>query len=256
MMAGPLFAGIIADAFGFRVAFWFVGIICAISGAVVAWKVEEHPAEGAGPDPQIRFMQRYRYLWRSAELRWCLLIALTSTAATNAVLPVFALFVENLAHTDTLISTKTGIIVSSGAVGILLASRLWGHRSDRHLYRSNVLIGVAIGAVVLALQGLATSAWALIPLHFLQSGALCAISISLLALISRRTSERIRGGVLSVLSSFSTIGALIGPMAGSAIAARYGIPAAFYFSAFLLIPVGFMSLRLKDEEPALSRHVG
>jgi DHA1 family multidrug resistance protein-like MFS transporter len=253
-LAGPLFGGIVADTLGFRVAFWIVGLLCALSGAVVAWKVEEHPSERAS-DPEIRFMQRYRYLWRSAELRWCLLIALISSASTCAVQPVFALFVEQLAHTETLIATKTGFIVGVGALATLIASRFWGLRSDRHLYRSNVLWGTAVAALMLAAQALATSAWILIPLHFLESAFFCAISISLLALISRRTSERIRGGALSVLSSFSTIGALVGPLAGGALAARYGIPAAFYFAAALSIPVGFMSLMLRDEKPELSRHV-
>jgi MFS family permease len=245
-LAGPFFGGLIADWIDYRSAFLVVGSLCLISGGVVLWKVDEHPASLQGDEPEIKFMDRYHFLWHSRELRWCLLIGMVSSAATCAVLPVFALFVQQLMPGAAYISTKTGLIVSIGALAMMLCSRAWGRRCDRHLYRSNVLIGSIMAAVMLASQGLAGRAWQLAPLHFLESAFFCGISISIYSLISRRTDEKIRGGVLSVISSFQMLGILAGPLAGSFLASHFGIPAAFFFAASLLAVVCVMSLRLSD----------
>ena len=246
-LAGPFFGGLIADWIDYRSAFLVVGVLCLISGIVVIWKVDEHPASLRGDEPQIRFLERYRYLWHSRELRWCLLIGLTSSAATCAVLPVFALFVQKLLPDASYISTKTGFIVSVGALAIMLTAKTWGRRCDRHLYRSNVLWGSSIAAVMLAAQGLVARAWQLIPLHALESAFFSGISITLFSLISRRTDEKIRGGVLSVVSSFQMFGVLVGPLTGSFLASHFGIPTAFFLGAALLGGVWMMGSRLSDK---------
>jgi DHA1 family multidrug resistance protein-like MFS transporter len=245
-LAGPFFGGMIADWIDYRSAFLVVGSLCVISGLIVMWKVDEHPASLHGHDPEIRFMERYHFLWRSRELRWCLLIGMVSSAATCAVLPVFPLFVQQLLPNATHISTRTGIIVSIGALAIMLVAKTWGRRCDQHLYRSNVLAGAIMAAVMLAAQGLATQAWQLAPLHFLESAFFSGISITIYSLISRRTDERVRGGVLSVISSFQMLGILAGPLTGSFLASHYGIPTAFFFAAVLLLGVWVMAFRLKD----------
>ncbi len=246
-LAGPFFGGLIADWIDYRSAFVVVGVLCLISAVVVLWKVDEHPIPQSQDDePQIRFLERYHYLWHSRELRWCLLIGLTSSAATCAVLPVFALFVQQLLPNTSYISTKTGLIVSIGALAIMLTSKTWGRRCDRHLYRSNVLWGSSIAALMLGAQGLVASAWQLVPLHFIESGYFSAIAISLFSLISRRTDEKIRGGVLSVISSFQMFGILAGQLTGSFLASHFGIPVAFFFAAALLAGVWLMGSRLTD----------
>jgi len=245
-LAGPFFGGLIADWIDYRSTFLVVGVLCIISGLVVVWKVDEHPASLRGDEPEIRFMDRYHFLWHSRELRWCLLIGMVSSAATCAVLPVFALFVQQLMPNASHISTKTGFIVSIGALAVMLCSRQWGRRCDRHLYRSNILWGSAVGAAMLAVQGLVTNAWQLIPLHALESAFFSGISITLFSLISRRTDEKVRGGVLSVISSFQMFGVLAGPLAGSFLASHFGIPSAFFLAAALLAGVWLMSFRLRD----------
>lgn len=247
-LAGPFFGGLIADWIDYRSAFLVVGALCIVSGLVVVWKVDEHPAALRDGEPEIRFMDRYHYLWHSRELRWCLLIGMVSSAATCAVLPVFALFVDQLMPHATHISTRTGAIVSIGALAVMLSAKKWGHRCDQHLYRSNVLWGAAIAAAMLAAEGFAKNAWQLVSLHFIESGYFSAIAISLFSLISRRTDERNRGGVLSVISSFQMFGILIGTSTGGFLASHFGIPSAFFFAASLLAVVWWMgSTQLSDK---------
>lgn len=245
-LAGPSFGGMIADAFHYRTTFYFVGVLCMISAIVVIWKVDEHPVPSREEETEIRFLERYRFLWHSRELRWCLLIALVSNAAVCAVAPIFALFVERLMDGSSYVSTRTGVIMSIGALAVILSSRSWGRRCDRHLYRSNVVWGAGVAALAVGAQGLATRPWQLVPLCALESAFFCAISISLFSLISRQSDERNRGGVLSVLSSFQMFGVLLGPLAGSMLASHSHLSWAFYLAAALLAVVCLMGLKLKD----------
>ena len=245
-LAGPFFGGLIADFIDHRTAFLVVSLLCVVSGAVVIWKVDEHPSSMRGKEPKMNILERYRFLWQSRELRWCLLIALVANAASTAVVPLFALYVEKMLPAARFISTKTGLIFSAGALSVILASHFWGARSDRHLYRSNIFLGSCLAAVMLFAQGLVTNAWQLLPLFAVQSAFSCGISTTLFSLISRRTEERIRGGVLAVLNSTGLLGVLVGPMTGSLIAAHLGIPSAFFFGAALLLVVTLMSAQLTD----------
>jgi DHA1 family multidrug resistance protein-like MFS transporter len=245
---GPLVGGFLADRIGARNVF-FVTAALTLTAALVAMalvrEAERPKAEGGFG----RILDNYRLVFGTPQLRLCFLVLFGCQFALMSLLPVMALFVESLgAHGALLATTTGGVIAVTGLANVVAAPR-WGRRSDRIGYRPT-LKRALLGAAAFALpQGLVTGTWQLFLLRIPYGVFVGGVVPSVHAMISLRAPADRRAGTLGVTSTALMVGNLLGPLAGGAVAAAFGLRSVFFLSAVaLVLVIAFLFPRIREPE--------
>ena len=132
---------------------------------------------------------------------------------------------------------------TSLAFGITMgvSAPLWGLVADRYGRKLMVVRSMFAGALVLGLMGLATNAWHILILRFLQ-GLTTGTVTAAVTMVSSVTPARRLGMSLGVLQTALILGNVLGPLAGGILADQYGyrVPCGLAFitlfiGAFLVI---------------------
>jgi DHA1 family multidrug resistance protein-like MFS transporter len=155
---GPLVGGVLSDLIGARNIF-FVTCGFNVLAGIVVWIVVREAERPKGEGGAEQILENYRFVFGNAQLRILFFVLLLSQFALMSLVPIMALFVEELGAHGRLIATTTGVILAVTGVANILASPRWGRRSDKHGYKQTLrraLLGAGIFAVP---QGLAMAPW-------------------------------------------------------------------------------------------------
>jgi MFS family permease len=149
-------------------------------------------------------------------------MVLIDTVFYAALVPLVPYFVEELG----LSKSSAGVLSGAFGAGVLLGSAPGGYSASRLGVRPTALMGLGLMSVASLLFGFASGTWGLIVLR-LAAGFGSALSwVSALTWLTAQTREERRGQMLGTLGSAAVVGALLGPVLGSA-AATVGVPLAF-----------------------------
>jgi len=118
-----------------------------------------------------------------------------------------------------------GLLYGAYAVGVLLATPLFGYLGDRIGYRRPMIYGVALSAAALVLSGFAPNFYLLLLGRLFQGTAAAASWTAGLALIAEHHHER-RVEMMGFALMGSTAGSLLGPVIGGSLyeAGGYTLP--------------------------------
>jgi MFS transporter, DHA1 family, multidrug resistance protein len=126
---------------------------------------------------------------------------------------------------------------TSLAFGITMgiSAPLWGLLADRYGRKLMVVRSMFAGALVLGLMGLATNAWHILILRFLQ-GVTTGTVTAAVTMVSSVTPARRLGVSLGVLQTSLILGNVLGPLAGGILADHFGyrIPCGLAFITLLI----------------------
>ncbi len=253
---GPLLGGLVADSFGYRVAFWITSALLFLAALGVLFFVREKfepvipPADGRIAADARKLSLRNR-LWNgfapvlgSPSLLGVLGINLLMRLGARLLGPVLPLFIQDIVSADARVASITGVIsgasAAAGAVGALGLGRL----GDRVGYRSILMVCALVSAACYVPQYFVGDAMSLL---FLQVGtglAMGGILASVSASLARLAPEGQEGIVYGVDASVVSVANAIGPMTGSALAAWLELRTPFLFAAGLFGLAGFAVARL------------
>jgi MFS family permease len=247
--------GILSDAVGYRPIFFIVAGACAVAGLLVFFlvhEVREEAAGGAKARP-IGLGENVRFAAGDVRLRNLLLLIFLTQTPVAVIRPVFALFAETFSMPADRVGTMTGLVYGVNGLFFAISSPWWGRRFDRNPTPSALLVPLGGAAFLYALHPFAPSLGWLFPIRaalgFFLGGTLSVCY----SLISARAPVERRGGVMGIASSMNMLAALVGPLAGGLIVARWGFDLAFALSAALLvvslIPVRRVALARAREAP-------
>ena len=234
-LIGPLIGGAIADFTGsYRLPFYFAGVIGLGAFLVTLFLV---PERFTPPDPgkaKPSLIDGFRMVMASRGLMAVIMVMVMGQFATQAVLPVVTLYVQEILGACPDIATLGGLAFSvTGLAGVLSVPFL-GKRSDRIGYRTTLLVCLSGAAAFTLPMALPLGYWAFVAERFglgLFVGAVLPVSN---ALIGRLTDPAQRGMAYGVISSAYFIGNTAGPLAGGAIAATVGINWVFAVTGALI----------------------
>src|SRR5215217_9381668 len=148
-------------------------------------------------------------------------MVLIDTVIYAAVVPLVPYFVEELG-----LSKSAGVLSGAFEVGVLLGSAPGGYSAARLGVRPTALMGLGLMSVASLLFGFASGTWELIVLRLSARFGSALSWVSALTWLTAQTPEEHRGQMLGTLGSAAVVGALLGPVLGSA-AATVGVPLAF-----------------------------
>jgi len=257
---GPLVGGSLADAFGYRPLFFVVAGICAAAGILVIRLVREDPKSRGTREQQQSLFANYGFAFKSHPIRLALIVIFFSQVAMLMIQPIFALYIEELAPSQTLIATLAGAIFSIAGFFMVVSSPWWGKRNDIKSYRKNLIIAISGAAVAYTLQGLATSPYHLLPLRALQGFCMGGILPTLYSYITKHSDLVRRGAIMGIASSFHMLANMVGPTIGGQIAATLGIRQNFFITgailAFTVLFVSLFFIDLRGTPAAASHDIG
>jgi MFS transporter, DHA1 family, multidrug resistance protein len=239
---GPLLGGLIADRFGYSVAFGLTGVLLVCAGIAVLLLVHEDFSPPA-PQPAGGIHAGFR-----GSLRLILdvpgLAALIGTlffvqAGMGAVGPILPLFVQSLLPSDAAqVASLSGLILGATAVTSAFAAGIGGKLGDRFGHE-RLLAVCAIGGGLLYLpQALVTSPWQLLALRAILGVFTGGLFPGVMATIAVRSPAARRGWVFGVTATATALGNAAGPLVGAWAAGAFGLRAAFVITAAALTAAG------------------
>lgn len=229
---GPLAGGFLADAWGYRPAFFVTGALLFVGGIIVWLFVQEshEPAsarggQGGGLWDGLRAVARHRPLMSLYG------IELLVRTATSLLAPLMALFIQSLVPGSSRVASITGLTSGVAAAASAIGALTIGRASDRAGYRKVLILCLAGGAVVYLPHYFVSSPWQLLALQaalgLVISGMLAAFG----ALLANLAPKGLHGAVYGMDASVSSVANAIGPMLGAAVAASAGLRAPFLMAA-------------------------
>jgi len=242
---GPALGGLMADWFGFRVAFWVGAGLLLCAGALVKFFTSApHVAPGAGKGG----VASWTGLFALGGFSVALLAMFQVQFATSIAMPIFPLLIEALRGTSDKAPTITGAIFTVNAVAGVISTGWLGRMSDRVGHRKLLIVCSLAAAVILLLHAAAQNVGQVFALRFLLGLATAGLIPSATALVRRVVPSHSIGKAFGVAQSVRSIGMAAGPLAGGYIAAHIagdaGLRVPFLATGlvFLLVPVVVMLL--------------
>ena len=239
MVLGPFVGGLLADLIGYRPIFFVTASLCAVGGVVVMFNVRELSRAGAEGNWATVF-QNYRLMFSDKRLRVVALALVVGQMSVLMIEPIFALFIESFQAETKYLSTLAGGIFSIAGLFMVVSAPWWGKRNDRTGYKKNLviaLIGVALAyAGHIAVTSLAQLAVLRALLGFARGGVLPA----LYALATVYSPQERRGGMMSIASSLTILGNMLGPVVGGLVAGHFGIISSFIVNSAMLLVLSFV----------------
>jgi DHA1 family multidrug resistance protein-like MFS transporter len=237
---GPFLGGLFADYLGFRSTFFVAGAFLGIAGFLVFFTVQERftPAprgEGRGL-AGLRSASSWMF---TPALITMIAVLFISRFAQMGVRPMTPLYIGQLGNLDDAhAASVTGLAFGLLGVTSALASVVLGRRGDRAGHEKILFLSVLGAGIIYLPMALITAPWQMVILQALFGIAAGGLIPAANAIVAARAPSERRGMMFGVTTSAASIGAFVGPLVCSAIAATAGFPVTFAFVGVVLVLLG------------------
>ncbi len=161
---------------------------------------------------------------------------------SSLIAPFISLYRSTLGnYSKTELNIWSGLVFSSTFIVLAIVSPLWGRLADQK-GRKLMLLRASLGmAVVISLMAFVTAAWQLLILRMLL-GAFSGFISNSMALMASSAPKEKSGSVLSLLTTGSVAGTLIGPIVGGILVNFTGYRRVFSVTGIIMFLVFFLAL--------------
>jgi MFS family permease len=233
---GPIVGGLIVDGLGFSLS-----VVFAVSaGASLATALLVLLTREVRPlvVPQGRVLRlaygAVRAVFTNATVRRLFLIYFVAFVANQMSRPFVPVLIEGIAGTGPGLASSIGFVTGTAALMGALSSPIAGIAGDRFGFRSVLVVGLAGGAVALALQPWLPS----LPLLALAALAFVAfngiIGPMIFSLLATEVPDERRSATLNLVYLPLYAAGIIGPATGALAASFAGLLGPFSLAAFVL----------------------
>ena len=239
---GPVIGGTVADAFGYRTAFFITGALLAVAGLVVWVGVEERFVSSVSTQGrQKTFLGQWRRMLSAPGVMRVYGLRFINQMGRIIYMPVLPLFVLSVIDNQGLGNSFTGLVLGVSAAAAAVFSVYFGRLGDRVGYRRMLVVFFMGAALLFALQALARAGWQLLFLQALYGVAMGGIVPTVSALLAEKTMRGDEGAVYGLDNSITSAARVAGPMIGVSISVWLGIRAVFGATALLYLTAGLIA---------------
>ena len=238
---GPLLGGVMADAFGYRAAFYLTAALLVAGGVLVSWGIDERGARelrvGPATEPRgvvTEMLGEWRHVLGSPGVTLVFFFRFVAWLGRHILVPYLPLFIATLMANEARVNTITGltIAVSSGA-GTLSATVL-GRLGDRVGHRRILISCATLAALAYLPQYWVSAVWQLLILQALVGAAAGGVMPVLSALLNHYTTPGEEGAAFGFDNSVTALSRAVAPMLGAALVLIGGYRILFIAGAGLL----------------------
>jgi DHA1 family multidrug resistance protein-like MFS transporter len=191
------------------------------------------------------YLRKIRYAFQvpwQRTLYIMFLAQLITAVGFSSIFPFFPLYVKQLGSGYGFnLDLLAGLVFSSQAFTMMLASPVWGMVADRYGRKLMVERAMFGGSVILLLMAFVQNAEQLVLLRAVQ-GLVTGTSAAANALVASITPREHAGYGMGLVQVGQGAGVALGPIIGGAVADRFGYAAVFYVTAAMLLLGGILVL--------------
>ena len=233
---GPLLGGAIADAFGYRMAFYATAALLFAAGMVVTLWVREPARPPAKDDqPAPTFVQEWKSIFKASGVPATFVLRFLTQMGRMMVFAILAFFARELLENEAQINSTVGLMMGITSGAATLSAVYLGKLGDRIGHRKILIAATAASGLVYLPQAVVTEAWQLVVLQGLAGVALGGIIPSIAALLANYTEPGHEGAVYGLDNSINSAGRSVAPLIGGLIAGWFGMRATFTSTAVLFL---------------------
>ena len=233
---GPLMGGAIADAFGYRMAFYATAALLFAAGMVVTLWVHEPARPSARDDQPARsFVQEWKSIFNASGVPATFVLRFLTQMGRMMVFAILAFFARELLENEAQINSTVGLMMGITSGAATLSAVYLGKLGDRIGHRKILIAATAASGLVYLPQAVVTEAWQLVALQGLAGVALGGIIPSIAALLANYTEPGHEGAVYGLDNSINSAGRSVAPLIGGLIAGWFGMRATFTSTAVLFL---------------------
>ncbi|GAF41270.1 hypothetical protein FC83_GL000555 [Agrilactobacillus composti DSM 18527 = JCM 14202] len=235
-LLGPIVGGVIVNQTSYRATFWITGVIMLLVFILTVFFVKEQFTPQASA--KTGSLKLLAHLPSLKVIISMLLVTLVIQLTDKSIMPILSLYVRQLVHDPHQVTIISGIVASAPGAVMIITAPIFGRLGDKYGQHRILLGGILLALTLYILQGFATSIVAVIILRLLVGVSDSALAPSVQIILSRFAPATATGRIFSYNQMMQSIGAVIGPLAGSAVAAY------FSYQTVFLVAAGFILLNL------------
>lgn len=238
---GPLFGGILAEAFGMRRSFFLAAAALFLNFLVLVFFIKEPPTDTAPAADTAKADDKSGKvsLWKIPVIRLMLLSAALVQAVILIVQPILTTYISHLAGNIDNLVFVAGLIFSLGGFASAITAPLWGRFGQRHGFVKTLRIVLILAGIFFLIQSLPDTLYTFAASQFAVGLFFSGIYPSINAILAERTSASIKGRVFGFLFSAQQIGSMGGPILGGVIATYIGMKYVFLAAGAILLCLSF-----------------
>lgn len=238
---GPLFGGLLAEAFGLRRSFVVAAfIILAATVAVIVWVREgkADTSEGAAAGKKKEKPITYRMAFRNRALMSMLLLLVIVQLSINMIQPLITLHIAKLQGGLQGAELSAGFVLSLIGIAGILASPVWGRLGEKKgFYRILVVCLLCAGSII-SMQFFVQQLWLFAIVQFIFGLFMAGIAPIVNTLVVQSTDEQFRGRSFGLTTSANQFGAMLGPLIGGLLGLALGIHWIFVATGMIMAAAG------------------
>ena len=220
---GPVIGGILADAYGFRVAFFVTSGLLFAGGLLVLWGVQEEFVRVERPRGSSYFAD-WKHVFLAPGVNPTFLIRFTAWLGHTMIVPFLPLFVASLLVDKSGVSTFTGVIIGVASAAGTLSAILLGRLGDRVGHKPVLVVSALVAALFYLPMSLVDTGWQFLVLNALAGAAVGGVMPALSALLATYTEHGEEGAVYGLDNAVIAAARAVAPLAGAGVIFLFGIP--------------------------------
>jgi DHA1 family multidrug resistance protein-like MFS transporter len=243
---GPIIGGAVADAYGYRAAFYVTGGLLAAAGIIVGIGVRE---QFVPPDQRKQegngLWREWRRILTAPGVTVTYVLRFMDSLSRMAFIPILPLFALELMSEPAQVNSFTGLVIGAASAAAAVFAVFFGRLGDRAGGRGHrrIVIACALtGSLSFLLQVWVGSGWQFLALHLMAGIAHGGIVTGVTALLARYTQCGAEGAVYGLDNSINSGARALAPMIGVSIAMWMGLRAVFGTISLLYLSAAALAL--------------
>jgi len=248
---GPVIGGAVADAFGYRPAFYFTSALLGLAGIIVFLGVKETVApSGSPPDSPPGIFSEWPRLLSTPGVVMVYLLRFINQTGRMLFIPILPLFILILIDSSARVNSFTGLVIGISAAATATFAVFLGRWGDRVGHRQILIACSLLCCLFFLLQAIAQSGWQFLVLQVFSGAALGGIVPSISALLANYSRQGEEGAIYGLDNSIVSGARVVGPMLGVSVAMWLGLRAVFVTAALLYLAAALLSVMGLSRIPA------
>ncbi|RIX53097.1 MFS transporter [Paenibacillus nanensis] len=258
---GPLFGGLLAEAFGMRKSFIAAAVIIFLAAiAVLLWVKEGKGQRQSGATSKKDSAPvTYRLAFRNRALIYMLLILVVFQLSVNMIQPLLSLHIADLQGGEKGAVLSAGFVLALIGIAGIIASPIWGRLGERKGYYRILVFCLLCAGTIICLQYFVEALWLFALVQFLFGLFMAGVGPIVNTLMVQSTDEQFRGRSFGLTASANQFGSMLGPLLGGLLGLFLGIHWIFVATGVIMFAAGlavFAKWRGSDAARQLHKQQG
>jgi MFS transporter, DHA1 family, multidrug resistance protein len=229
---GPLLGGLLADAYGYHVAFYFTAGLLFLGGVLVHFGVENVKTENHKGKSK-SFIADWKHVLVAPGVNYVFIIRFLGWLGRNILVPYLPLFMATLLVNGSRLNTMTGVAIGLSSAAGTVTSFFLGRGGDKYGHKLVLVICALATTALYIAQIWTTDVWTLIVLQTLTGAAAGGIMPVLSALLNLYITPGEEGAAYGLDNSVTSFSRAVAPMLGAVVVFFSGYKGLFFIAALL-----------------------